>query len=83
MPPTSPCEGCCVKMVQFIGTDHYQVLSLNYDIDRLDKNINRKQYSQFFMVLLPKVEHSLKPTKTKLYVFNTIFENTCKTWNLY
>ena len=25
MPPTSPCEGCCVKMVQFIGTDHYQV----------------------------------------------------------
>ena len=48
MPPTSPCEGCCVKMVQFIGTDHYQVLALNYDIDRLDKNINRKQYSQFF-----------------------------------
>jgi len=25
MPPTSPCEGCCVKMVQFIGTDHYQI----------------------------------------------------------
>ena len=25
MPPTSPCEGCCVKMVQFIGTLHYQI----------------------------------------------------------
>ena len=25
MPPTSPCEGCCVKMVQFIGTHHYQI----------------------------------------------------------
>ena len=54
MPPTSPCEGCCVKMVQFIGTDHYQVLSLNYDIDRLDKNINRKKYSQFFYGIIAK-----------------------------
>merc|ERR1711915_60755 len=25
MPPTAPCEGCCVKMVQFIGTQHYQI----------------------------------------------------------
>jgi len=25
MPPTKPCEGCCVKMVQFIGTEHYQI----------------------------------------------------------
>merc|ERR1719391_607083 len=25
MPPTRECEGCCVKMVQFIGTDHYQI----------------------------------------------------------
>jgi len=25
MPETKACEGCCVKMVQFIGTEHYQV----------------------------------------------------------
>jgi len=25
MPSTSPCTGCCVKMVQYIGTDHYQI----------------------------------------------------------
>ena len=25
MPPTKPCDGCCVKMVQFIGTHHYQI----------------------------------------------------------
>jgi len=25
MPDTAPCNGCCVKMVQFIGTEHYQV----------------------------------------------------------
>jgi len=25
MPPTSPCEGCCVKMVHFIGTEHYHI----------------------------------------------------------
>jgi len=25
MPPTKPCEGCCVKMVQFIGTEHYSI----------------------------------------------------------
>lgn len=25
MPPTRECEGCCVKMVQFIGTEHYQI----------------------------------------------------------
>jgi len=25
MPPTKECEGCCVKMVQFIGTEYYQV----------------------------------------------------------
>jgi len=25
MPATAPCEGCCVKMVQFIGTHHYQI----------------------------------------------------------
>lgn len=25
MPNTTQCEGCCVKMVQFIGTEHYQV----------------------------------------------------------
>ena len=26
MPPTAPCDGCCVKIVQFIGTHHYQVI---------------------------------------------------------
>lgn len=25
MPPVRECEGCCVKMVQFIGTEHYQI----------------------------------------------------------
>eukprot|EP00092_Neocalanus_flemingeri_P020405 GFUD01022105.1.p1 GENE.GFUD01022105.1~~GFUD01022105.1.p1 ORF type:complete len:160 (-),score=32.05 GFUD01022105.1:211-666(-) len=25
MPDTSPCTGCCVKMVSYIGTDHYQI----------------------------------------------------------
>ena len=25
MPPTKECEGCCVKMVQFIGTEHYSI----------------------------------------------------------
>lgn len=25
MPPTQSCKGCCVKMVQFIGTEHYQI----------------------------------------------------------
>lgn len=25
MPKTKKCKGCCVKMVQFIGTEHYQV----------------------------------------------------------
>jgi len=25
MPPTQPCDGCCVKIVQFIGTHHYQI----------------------------------------------------------
>jgi len=25
MPDQRVCEGCCVKMVQFIGTEHYQV----------------------------------------------------------
>jgi len=25
MPPTRECEGCCVKMVQFIGTEHYSI----------------------------------------------------------
>ena len=25
MPSIMECEGCCVKMVQFIGTEHYQV----------------------------------------------------------
>ena len=32
MPPVAPCEGCCVKMVQFIGTDHYQVAVLKQNI---------------------------------------------------
>lgn len=26
MPPSQPCDGCCVKIVQFIGTHHYQVI---------------------------------------------------------
>jgi len=25
MPDTIPCGGCCVKIVQFIGTHHYQI----------------------------------------------------------
>merc|ERR1711983_223913 len=25
MPNKTECKGCCVKMVQFIGTEHYQV----------------------------------------------------------
>lgn len=25
MPPLRPCAGCCVKMVQFTGTEHYQI----------------------------------------------------------
>lgn len=25
MPLLKECEGCCVKMVQFIGTEHYQI----------------------------------------------------------
>jgi len=25
MPETSPCNGCCVKIVQYIGTHHYQI----------------------------------------------------------
>jgi len=25
MPPSQPCDGCCVKIVQFIGTHHYQI----------------------------------------------------------
>lgn len=28
MPPTKPCEGCCVKMVQFIGTGKFLSKSL-------------------------------------------------------
>ena len=28
MPHTKPCDGYCVKIVQFIGTHHYQVTRL-------------------------------------------------------
>jgi len=36
MPDTTPCNGCCVKMVQFIGTEHYQVKRTctdNFDVN--------------------------------------------------
>lgn len=36
MPDTAPCNGCCVKMVQFIGTEHYQVKRTctdNFDVN--------------------------------------------------
>jgi len=36
MPPLRDCEGCCVKMVQFIGTEHYQVKRTctdNFDVN--------------------------------------------------
>lgn len=36
MPDTYPCDGCCVKMVQFIGTEHYQVKRTctdNFDVN--------------------------------------------------
>jgi hypothetical protein len=36
MPDTEPCNGCCVKIVQYIGTEHYQIkrtCSENFEVN--------------------------------------------------
>ena len=55
MPPVAPCEGCCVKMVQFIGTDHYQVAVL-------------KQKMPSEMEVAPRTDHyQVKDLKQKYH----------------
>ena len=49
MPPVAPCEGCCVKMVQFIGTDHYQVKDLK---QKFHQRFEEKNVLRCFMIFL-------------------------------